>query len=197
MSVPSYTYKCNNCDFTAPGTLLIGSTVYDDDGQHIHCNYEAAWCNTCESITPMELFKLRKYQFESSKRTIDNLSERTHGFLQNLLNSIFKSRQKYISDSLEDITGLLKYIELANRRAGGERCLKCGSHDAKPLAGEIDSSNLMQEDFTFSGQSDTGLIHPNCSGEIHIEGTGMRFSYVPSINIYNTDGTFREKLYSR
>jgi hypothetical protein len=142
----------------------------------------------------MEVFKLDKGQFERAQHAIDSISDSTSSPLHNILNSIFKSRRESINWDLEKITELLDYIELANRRAGDEKCLKCGSHDAVPFPGTIDTNNLMQSDFTYSGKSSTGFIHPNCGGEIIIEGTGMRFSYVPSTNIYNTDGTFREKL---
>jgi ferredoxin len=195
MSVPSYTFKCSECDFSASGDLLIGPTVYDDGHNQFTCNYEAAWCNTCESITPLEVLKLNKHQLESAQLALDELSLNAHSPWSNFLNVIFKSKRKMLFREINEISDLLKYMELAKKRKGDEKCLKCGSHDATPFMGNKELAGMRTIDFTYSGKSPTGFIHPNCGGEIAAVGDDIRFSFAPSTNIYNMDGSFREKLY--
>ncbi|MGK0371264.1 MAG: putative RNA-binding Zn-ribbon protein involved in translation (DUF1610 family) [Glaciecola sp.] len=195
MSIPSYTYKCSRCDFNAPGTLLTGHTVYDDGEHHIDCTYKAAWCCFCESITPLEVFTLDKSQYEKAILTVDRVVECTSSFWQNIFNALVPSRRKLVESELNDITLLLKYMELANQRSGDEKCLKCGSHDTRPFMSNSGLTEVLRNNFISSGSSPTGFMHPNCGGEIIAVGDDMRLNLVPSTNIYNMDGSFKEKVY--
>jgi hypothetical protein len=195
MSVPSYTYKCSKCDFSAPGSLLTGLTVYEDGEQHIQCHYEACWCNKCVSITPLENFKANKSELEKAKIALNRATERTSYFWQNILNALLKYRQTFIKNELNEITASLKYMELANNRMGDEKCLKCGSNDATPLPDEVKLAGTQITGRKYSENSPTGFIHPHCGGEIIAVGDDMRFNLVPSTNIYSMDGSFKEKIY--
>jgi len=86
---------------------------------------------------------------------------------------------------------------LAKQRSGDEKCLNCGSHDTMPFIGNPGLTEILSNDFIYSGSSPTGFIHPNCdcSGKIIAVGDDMRFNLVPSTNIYRMDGSYKEKIY--
>ena len=73
---------------------------------------------------------------------------------------------------------------LAGRRSP-PRCLQCGSTDAFPFA--------VIPDFTVyygktQGPVALGVKHPGCGGELAVMDDGTRFSYIPTLRLYDSEG---------
>lgn len=70
-------------------------------------------------------------------------------------------------------------------RQSPPRCLQCGSTDAFPFE--------VTPDFTVyygktQGPVALGVKHPGCGGELAVMDDGTRFSYIPTLRLYDSEG---------
>jgi len=197
MSVPSYSILCTQCDYESSSNATSSHYYYRDDEGQFNCSEQLGWCDGCRSITAIEDFGDTAEAAAKIKSELEHIRRDTGTVFASLLNMLFSSRRRWLSRSIETINNHAKYIQLAQKRAGQERCLKCGSHVVEPYKPTKGGGDLKVQGFMYHGQCKTDVVHPGCGGMFYEKAHKMRFSMVSYSKFYTTDGAFIESCYEK
>jgi|GEM_PF-708476 len=193
MSVPSYAILCTQCDHQSSSNATVGRYYYRDDEGQFHCERQLGWCNGCRSITSIEDFSDTAKAAGEIRSQLEFIRRDTGTTFANILNVLLPSRREWLDSTIEAINSYAKYIQLAQKRIGQERCLTCGSHVVRPYKPTREGGGFKETgDFMFHGQHNTDIAHPGCGGMFYEKADDMRFSMVIYSRFYTTDGVFIE-----
>jgi hypothetical protein len=193
MSVPSYSIRCTQCDYRSSSLATNGCYYYKDDDGEFNLEKQLGWCNGCQSITAIEDFSDTAKVASRIRSELESIRRDAGTVFANILNVLFKSRREWLDSTIEAINSYAKYIQLAQKRIGQERCLTCGSHVVRPYKPTREGGGFKDTgDFMFHGQHNTDIAHPGCGGMFYEKADNMRFSMVSYSKFYTTDGVFIE-----
>ena len=194
--MPVNTYTCLACGLKAmePGFGL--RFAYLVDGVSVPLKHSVGWCHACDGFASVEVFDSPEELF-----TLDGKLEVLRKERDAELTRIEQSRRWWQrrgqrTSALVDLDWQIERMErqamviqqrlsfLAGRRSP-PRCLQCGSTDAFPFA--------VIPDFTVyygktQGPVTLGVKHPGCGGELAVMDDGTRFSYTPTLRLYDSEG---------
>lgn len=71
------------------------------------------------------------------------------------------SNRTTTEQTVSKVRAIKLQCQILAKRQGKERCLRCGSLEARP----VDELNSLRGKFNKSDQAATGFKHPNCGGE--------------------------------
>jgi hypothetical protein len=196
MSVPSYSILCTQCDYESSSNATSSHYYYRDDEGQFNCSEQLGWCDGCRSITAIEDFGDTAKVASKIRSELESLRRDAGTVFANILNALFASRRKWIKKAADNINNHAKYIQLAQKRAGQERCLKCGSHVVEAYKPIREGGGFKETgDFMLHGQHGTDVEHPGCGGMFYEKAHKMRFSMVSYSKFYTTDGVFIESYF--
>ena len=195
MSVPSYSILCTQCDYESSSNATVGRYYYRGEEGRFNCERQLGWCNGCQSITAIEDFGDTAKAAGEIRSQLEFIRRDTGTIFANILNVLLPSRRKWLSDRLTKINNHAKYIQLAQKRAGQERCLTCGSHVVEPYKPTRAGGSLKSQGFMYHGQCNTDFEHPGCSGTFYEKADDMRLNIKFESKFYTTDGSFIESYY--
>ena len=194
--MPVNTYTCLGCGLKAmePGFGL--RFAYQVDGLSVPIKHSAGWCHECEGVAPIEVFDspeelltlegkleaLRKERdaeltrIEQSRRWWQRRGQRTSALIDLDWQIERMEKQAMV---------IQQRLSFLDGRRSPPRCLQCGSTDAFPFA--------VIPDFTVyygktQGPVALGVKHPGCGGELAVMDDGTRFSYIPTLRLYDSEG---------
>jgi len=153
------------------------------------------WCNGCQRITAIEDFGDVVKAVAKIKSELEWIRRDTGTIFANVLNVLFPSRREWLSDRLTNINNHAKYIQLAQKRAGQERCLKCGSHVVEPYKPIREGEGLKVKGFMLHGQCKTDVVHPGCGGMFYEKADDVRLNAKFESKFYKPDGSFIEAYF--
>jgi hypothetical protein len=145
-----------------------------------------------KKITAIEDFGDTAEAAAKIKSELEFIRRDTGTVFANILNVILPSRRKWLSDRLTKINNHAKYIQLAQKRAGQERCLTCGSHAVKPYKPIREGDGLKSQGFMYHGQCNTDFEHPGCGGMFYEKADDVRLNGKSESKFYKPDGNFIE-----
>ena len=193
MSMPSYAICCTQCDYESSSNATSSRYYYKDEEGQFNCERQLGWCNGCRSITAIEDFDDVAKAAGKIRTDLYYIRRDTDTVFANILNSLFPSRRKWLKDRIDTVNKNAKYIQLAEKRVGQERCLTCGSHVVQPYKPIREGGGFKETgDFMLHGQHGTDVEHPGCGGMFYEKAHKMRFSMVFYTKLYTTDGVFIE-----
>ncbi len=196
MSVPSYSIRCTQCDYRSSSRATNGCYYYKDDDGEFNLERQLGWCNGCQSITAIEDFSDTAKVASRIRSELESIRRDTGTVWANILNVLFKSRRRWFDDALTTINNHAKYIQLAQKRAGQERCLTCGSHVVRPYKPTREGGGFKETgDFMFHGQHNTDVVHSGCGGTFYEKADDVRLNAKFESKFYTTDGVFIESYY--
>ncbi len=194
--MPVNTYTCLGCSLKAmePGFGL--RFAYQVDDLSVPIKHSTGWCHECEGVAPIEVFDspeelltlegkreaLRKERdaeltrIEQSRRWWQRRGQRT---------SVLVDLDWQIERMERQAMVIQQRLSCLDGRRSPPRCLQCGSTDAFPFA--------VIPDFTVyygktQGPVALGVKHPGCGGELAVMDDGTRFSYIPTLRLYDSEG---------
>ena len=154
------------------------------------------WCNGCQSIAAIEDLGEAAKAAGGIRSQFKFIRRDTGTIFANLLNVLFPSGREWLGDVLTNINNHAKYIQLAQKRAGQERCLTCASHVVRPYKPTREGGGFKETgDYMYHGQHGTDVEHPGCGGMFYEKAHEMRFSMVFYSRFYTTDGVFIESYF--
>ena len=192
MSVPSYSILCTQCDYRSSSNATNGQYYYKDDKGQFNLERQLGWCNGCQSITAIEDFGDTAEAAAKIKSELEFIRRDTGTVWANILNVLFKSRREWIASIIETTRSYAKYIELANARAGQERCLKCSSYVVLPYKPTKEGGDLDVHGFMYHGERNTDFEHPGCGGTFSEKADNVRFHGKFEPRFYKPDGSYIE-----
>ena len=198
MSMPSYAICCTQCDYESSSNVTLSRYYYKDEEGRFHCERQLGWCNGCRSIAAIEDFSDTARVAERIRSESRRIRRDTGTILANILNVLFPSRRGWVADALKSIDDHAKYIQLAEKRVGQERCLTCGSHVVQPYKPIREGGGFKETgDFMLHGQHGTDVEHPGCGGMFYEKADDMRLHGKFDSKFYTTDGVFIESYFER
>lgn len=188
MSVPATDITCDRCDYWGSTGVCFGIFRYQTPFGNISVPRALGWCNSCESVTPIEdtdqtvRFKWLKSDVEDLESSLAEEIEqakRSRPFLRRLF-----SNQQPDNDAIRTIRVSLANLrqELVSPSAlttyfismGGAHCLSCGSSDVF----QFPKMPAGLDDF-YSEQrvpKAIGIKHPGCGGEMYASTSEVRIN---------------------
>lgn len=195
MSVPSYSILCAQCDYESSSRAVNGRYYYRDDEGRFNCERQLGWCNGCQRITAIEDFGEAAKVAGKIRSDLYYIRRDTGTIFANLLNVLFPSRREWLDEVLTNINNHTKYIQLAEKRAGQERCLKCGSHVVEAYKPTKEGGDLKVQGFMYHGQCKTDVEHPGCGGMFYEKADDFRLNAKFESKFYRPDGAFIESYF--
>jgi len=193
MSMPSYSILCTRCDYESSGRAIWGPYYYKDDEGRFNLERQLGWCNGCQRIAAIEDFDDVAKAAGKIRADLYYIHRDTDTVFANILNSLFPSRRKWLKDRIDTVNKNAKYIQLAEKRVGQERCLTCGSHVVQPYKPIREGGGFKETgDFMLHGQHGTDVEHPGCGGVFYEKADDVRLHGKFDSKFYTTDGDFIE-----
>jgi hypothetical protein len=154
------------------------------------------WCNGCQRIGAIEDFGDVAKAAGKIRSELDFIRSDTGTVFANILNSLFSSRRSWLKDRIDTVNNNAKYIQLAEKRVGQERCLKCGSHVVQPYKPVRKGGGFKETgDFMLHGQHGTDVEHPGCGGMFYEKADDVRLNGKFDSKFYKPDGSFIESYF--
>ena len=195
MSVPSYSIRCTKCDYRSSSRASDGRYYYRDGEGRFNLERQLGWCNGCQRITPIEDFADAADAASKIRSELEFIRRDTGTIFQNILNALFASRRKWIKKIVDNINNHAKYIQLAQKRTGQERCLTCGSHVVEAYKPTREGGGLKSQGFMYHGQCNTDFEHPGCGGMFYEKADDVRMHGKFDSKFYTADGVFIESYF--
>jgi len=196
MSVPVNSYTCLACGLKAlePGFGL--RFAYQVNGVSVPIKHSTGWCHACEGFVQVEIFDSPEALLTLEGKLDTLRKERAAELIQIEQSRRWWQRRGQRTSALIDLDWQIERMEkqamviqqrlsfLAGRQSP-PRCLQCGSTDAFPFE--------VTPDFTVyygktQGPVALGVKHPGCGGELAVMDDGTRFSYIPTLRLYDSEG---------
>lgn len=200
MSVPATDITCDRCDYTGSTGVAFGIFKYQTPFGKITLPRTLGWCNSCESLAPIEDVD-QIIRYKSLKNDLSELESALSEEIDKakkempLLARLF-SKQEPDNEVIREIrVSLVNYSqELARPSAlasylmlGGEaHCLTCGSSDVFRFP-KIPSG---LDDFYSTERHPRliGIKHPGCGGEMYAATSTVRLNRRFSEKTYSLYG---------
>ena len=185
MSIQSVDLKCELCGFQSSTRETWGDFYYLHNELKIPINRTLGWCRQCDKICAIEDFSQQK-----------NICEEIESLLSYFNNDYSQKKVLFISKKVREdrlfklnlIQILNEQLKLISTRIGTEKCLNCGSSKIDSSIGEILST--MQDRIQHNtGVIGTGVIHPNCGGEIIASPSPIHITMEFTPRFYKRDGS--------
>lgn len=200
MSVPATDITCDRCDYSGSTGVCFGIFKYQTPFGSISLPRTLGWCNSCESVAPIEdtdqaaRFKSLKddvADLESSLAEEIEKAKRSKPFLRRLFSNHQPDNEaiRTIRVSLDNLSQeLVSPSALASYliSMGDAHCLSCGSSDVFRFPGL--PAGL--DDF-YSEQrvpKAIGIQHPGCGGEMYAATSEVRINRRFSERLYTLYG---------
>jgi len=197
MSVPAIDVTCDRCDYSGSTGVCFGIFKYQTPFGSISLPRTLGWCNSCESIAPIENTD-QAARFTSLKDDISDLEASLVEEIEKakkstpFLSRLFSNRQpdneaiRMIRVSLDNLSQeLINPSALASylMSMGVAHCLSCGSSDVFRFPGTPAGIDDFYSEHRVP--KTIGIQHPGCGGEMYAVTSKARINR-----------RFTEKLYS-
>jgi hypothetical protein len=171
---------------------IWGQHQYRIGSKIVPLNKILAWCNSCNTLEPVEDFSDGREVLHKIKKVEQNLDSHLSSAMS-LLSDVFSfgSRRRHLEE-LRQLGALMHRIELIHTRTGDECCLTCGSKEIQPFIADL----TFERDETtglLTGQKYTGFVHPGCGG-ILIATPNYNDPIKQPLRQYASDGQFIEAI---
>ena len=198
MSVPVNSYTCLACGLKAlePGFGL--RFAYQVNGVSVPIKHSTGWCHACEGFVQVEIFDSPEALLTLEGKLDTLRKERAAELIQIEQSRRWWQRRGQRTSALIDLDWQIERMEkqamviqqrlsfLAGRQSP-PRCLQCGSTDAFPF--EVTPDFTVYHGKT-QGPVTLGVKHPGCGGELAVMDDGKRFSYTPTLRLYDSEGNW-------
>lgn len=200
MSVPAIDITCDQCDYSGSTGVCFGIFKYQTPFGSIALPRTLGWCNSCDSVSPIELTD-QAARFTSLRNDISDLEASLVEEIEKakkarpFLHRLFSNRQpdneaiRRIRVSLDNLSQELVYPSaLASylTSMGVAHCLSCGSSDVFRFP-EIPAD---LDDFYSEHRVPVaiGIQHPGCGGEMYAVTSKARINRRFTEKIYTLYG---------
>ena len=167
MSLPSYTIKCSECNFS---DSYLDGTHYVYEGPPAHePEVQVAWCRACDKVVnicaPLTVME--------AQVKIRELYRLIGGCRGGLFARFLKRRKQVAEKASQDIQIVRKRLKYFRSSPHKNRCLVCGSHDVFPFELPYDSAYDVIEALN---------VEHSCGGQLLIEeGPSFAYSEIPKV----------------
>lgn len=190
MSFDSARICCTGCDYETWEHYQPICLVYRlDDGQRVKGGITTGWCFNCEEYRDTEelnsdqMQRLLVAKEREQRECQARLGDLPRGRLRRLRSRTERREAKSkIEDLSRDITDVRLLLDIAKKRAGCPRCLRCWSEHTTPLSFDADD-NLAH-----------GFKH-KCGGMLKMiyEEDTLRLSFSVATYFLNAEGQLLEE----
>ena len=194
--MPVSIYTCRGCGFKSWEPGFAFRFAYKIEGSLVPIRHSAGWCHACGGFASVEVFDAPEELLTLDGKLAVLRKEHDAELARIELSRRWWQRRGQRTSALVDLEWKIKRMEqqveeiqqrqscLVGRRSP-PRCLQCGSTDAFPFA--------VIPDFTVyygktQGPVALGVKHPGCGGELAVMDDGTRFSYTPTLRLYDSEG---------
>jgi hypothetical protein len=200
MSVPAIDITCDRCNYSGSTGIIFGIFKYQTPFGNISAPTTLGWCNSCESVSPIENTD-QSVRFNSLKDDILNLESslteeiykenRSRPFFARLFSlrhpdtlsfRMMHDTMTFLRQELIKPSVLKMYLTLP----GDAHCLSCGSSSVF----QFPEMPAGLDDF-YSEQrvlQPIGVRHPGCGGEMYAATSMIRINRRFSERIYTLFG---------
>ena len=195
MSIQPVIYRCDKCDFSASSMVNWGNFHYLDGKKLLSLNRKLGWCDSCATLTPIEVLPSLDELAHSQQKCEKMLQEYQLAYESLMLKRTWFARLMGLKPKLpddlmnikmdinaldEDMSELKASLAYLSGRKSPPRCLKCGSQ-------EVSSLSLFPAHKAVAAQIQV-FKHPNCGGAVRANVTEIRFAMRLPEYFYDKEG---------